>query len=219
MQESEKSNGNIVFQSFVLGDWMTNAYFIGDSERKTGWVFDPGFSPGELLGYLEAEAWEVEKILFTHAHLDHIAGAGELKDRFPGAEILIHKNEAAFLGDPVLNLSSMVGMKITAPAAGRLLADGETVSGGKLSCQVLHTPGHSPGGVCYWFSELSLLISGDTLFQGSVGRYDFPGSDGEQLFLSIKEKLLCLPENASVYPGHGAETTIAREKRSNPYLM
>jgi len=198
---------------------MTNAYLAGDPETRTAWVVDPGFSPEPLLDFIKEEGWQVSLVLFTHAHLDHIAGAGAVRRLFPDSLLCIHKSEASFLTDPSLNLSALMGLNIVSPPADRFLEDGEVLKEGALSCQVIHTPGHSPGGLCFYFEKENRLVSGDTLFQGSVGRYDFPTSDGEALFSSIREKLLPLPDETAVYPGHGPETVLGREKKTNPYLI
>ena len=219
MSSGSPSTEPVFFRSFLLGEWMTNAYLAGDPETRAAWVVDPGFSPEPLLDFIKEEGWQVSRILFTHAHLDHIAGAGAVRKLFPESLLCIHKSEAAFLTDPSLNLSALMGMNIVAPPADRLLEEGDLLQEGALSCRVIHTPGHSPGGLCFYFEKENRLVSGDTLFQGSVGRYDFPTSDGEALFSSIREKLLPLPDVTSVFPGHGPDTVLGREKQTNPYLI
>ncbi len=208
----------LFFKSFILGEWMTNAYLVGLPDEKRGWVFDPGFSPEPLIDLLNSDGWNLEKVIFTHAHLDHIAGADELLRIYPEAEVLIHEEEFSYPQDPKLNLSIMAGRNILGPKPDRGLLDNEIIGEDLLSCKVIHTPGHSPGGACFYFEDEGFLIAGDTLFNGSVGRYDFPTSDGENLFKSIRNKILPLPDNTRVFPGHGSETTIGQERKTNPFI-
>ena len=198
---------------------MTNAYFLGWIPSREGWVVDPGFSPESLLSFIKEGEWRISKILLTHAHLDHIAGITELQRAFPNCDILIHREEEKFLGDPSLNLSRSVGLDIRAPAPGRTLSDGDQLMLGDLSFKVLHTPGHSPGGSCFYQADEALCFSGDTLFAGSVGRTDFPTSDHATLLAAIRDKLFSLPEATKVYPGHGSPTTIGEEMRNNPFIL
>jgi glyoxylase-like metal-dependent hydrolase (beta-lactamase superfamily II) len=150
--------------------------------------------------------------------LDHIAGLLALRARFPGTPIWIHRAEEAWLTDPVLNLSDGYGVPVTAPTADRLLAHGETLNLAGQDWTVRHTPGHSPGGISLWQEEAGVALVGDTLFAGSIGRHDFPGSDFATLSRSIREQLYTLPDRTKVLPGHGPTTTIAREKLSNPFV-
>ncbi|MBI9104847.1 MAG: MBL fold metallo-hydrolase [Spirochaetales bacterium] len=209
---------NLTLEQFTLGEWMTNCYYIGLKEEKRGWVFDAGFSPSPMIDFLKQEGILVEKLIFTHAHLDHIAGAKDILSIYPEAEILIHSDEMDFPVNPDLNLSTMAGRMVIGPEPDRGVKDQDLIGDKNLSCRVIHTPGHSPGGSCFYFEESGFLIAGDTLFQGSVGRYDFPTSDGESLFKAIREKLMILPDETIVYPGHGPSTTIGAERKSNAYL-
>lgn len=136
----------------------------------------------------------------------------------PGLEVMIHEAEAGWLGAPVLNLSAAMGVGVTAPAANRLLRGGETLTLGSTAWRVVHTPGHSPGGIALIHDESRTAIVGDALFAGSVGRTDFPGSDPDVLARSIRERLYTLPDDTRVVSGHGPETTIGREKSSNPFV-
>ncbi len=207
-----------VLKSFALGSWMTNGYLLGWEPTKEAWVVDPGFSPDPLVDYIQQEKWIITKILLTHAHLDHIAGINNIVALFPEAEILIHKEEETFLTDPSLNLSALAGVPVSAPEPTGTLADGDELVLGGLSFTVLHTPGHSPGGACFYQPREGILLSGDTLFEGSVGRTDFPTSDAAALGEGIRRKLYVLPDETKVYPGHGPETQIGREKRFNPFV-
>lgn len=209
---------DFVLKSFALGAWMTNGYLLGWKPTKEAWVVDPGFSPEPLLDYIRREEWNITKILLTHAHLDHIAGIKDLLALFPSSEILIHKNEEEFLTNPSLNLSAMAGVAVSAPKPTGVLEDGDELILGDRPFTVLHTPGHSPGGSCFYQAGEGILISGDTLFEGSVGRTDFPNSDPAALSEGIRRKLYVLPDDTVVYPGHGAETRLGREKKSNPFV-
>jgi len=166
-------------------------------------------------------------LILTHAHVDHIAGVRDvlsaLSDRRGdgtgrGMPVWIHDAEAAWLNDPLLNLSALTGMSVTSPGPDRLLNDGETLRLGQAAFTVLHTPGHSPGGITLFCPQAGIALVGDTLFAGSVGRTDFPGSDTRTLAESIRTKLYSLPDATKVYPGHGPPTTIGRERAYNPYV-
>ena len=161
--------------------------------------------------------------MLTHAHCDHIAGAFDVVKAFSqgGAGALpvwVHEAERDWLSNPMLNLSALMGLPVTAPEAARLLREGDELELAGEKWRVLHTPGHSPGGITLWHEASGTAIVGDALFAGSIGRTDFPGSSFEVLARSIREKLYKLPDETRVLPGHGPETTIGREKRSNPFV-
>ena len=198
--------------------WQTNSYVISAEGTDKCWIIDAGFEPQAMIDDIKENQLKPEFLIFTHAHLDHIAGTSALLEAFPGLKTGIAAEEAGFLTDPQKNLSAMSGMNITAPEADFILEDGQEIILNDAVFRVITTPGHSPGGICFYQKEAALLFCGDTLFHGSVGRYDFPGSDGRTLFKSIKEKLLILPEETRAFPGHGGETTIGSEKKHNPFL-
>lgn len=210
----------VILQTVVAkGAVDTNCYVIACPQTSRAAIIDPGaFSPEEVnsvLGLLEKDGLTADYIINTHGHIDHIAGNRALKEA-TGAPILIHAEDAGRLGDGQLNGSFLFGMDIQSPPADRLIQDGEDVELGKLRLRVMHTPGHTPGGICLLVG--GVLFSGDTLFAGSVGRTDLPGGSEKAILGSIKKKLLVLPEDTSVRPGHGPRTTIGREKADNPYL-
>ncbi len=210
----------IILQTVVAkGAVDTNCYIVGCPVTKEAAVIDPGaFSPGEvqsILGFLASEGLMAKYIINTHGHIDHIAGNRAVK-KATGAPILVHADDAGRLGDGQLNGSFLFGMDIQSPPADRLLADGEIIALGGLQVKVLHTPGHTPGGICLLVDNT--LFSGDTLFAGSVGRTDLPGGSERAIINSIKEKLMTLPDDTSVRPGHGPRTSIGREKNENPFL-
>ena len=205
----------MIFEGFVAGHMQANCYIIGCPATGEAAVVDPGGDADRILARLKARGLRLRYIILTHGHVDHIAALGEVRDA-TGAEVLIHAGDAEMLTDPTRNLSFFMGRRLRFSPAERLLADGDTIEVGTVRLEVVHTPGHTPGGICLKTDDL--VITGDTLFAGSVGRSDFPGGNHRQLIRSIKERLLCLPGHTRVYPGHGPETTIEEEKRYNPFL-
>ncbi len=208
--------GPLSIQTFCLGQWQTNCYVL--SVGRSCWIIDAGFEPDAMLEAIEERGLQPEKVVLTHAHLDHIGGLHAMRHRYPDIPVLIHTDEQEFLTDTRLNLSAAFVEPVVAPEATGLMNDGDTLELGGVSFEVRHTPGHSPGGVTLVQHDHHIAIVGDTLFAGSIGRYDFPTSDGPRLIRSINEQLMVLPDETRVLPGHGPETTIGRERASNPYL-
>lgn len=207
---------DLTIQSAPLGAYQTNCYAVRSGEHL--WVVDAGYEPAPLLRLIRATGLTPEAILLTHAHSDHIAGIREVLAAHPDTPIWIAAEEERWLEDPELNLSAYLGIGVTAPPASRLLHEGDTLTLGDTTWHVLHTPGHSPGGLTFICDEHHVAISGDALFAGSIGRTDFPGSSPDQLAESIRTKLYTLPDETRILPGHGPETTIGREKRTNPFV-
>jgi glyoxylase-like metal-dependent hydrolase (beta-lactamase superfamily II) len=207
-------------RGFVLGPFETNTYIVSVPGRPGCWIVDPSFDPQPVIDRVLADALEPRAIVLTHAHVDHIAGVADVIRAFAPARlpVWIHAHETAWLNDPVLNLSAMTGMDITAPGPDRILHDADILDLEGTSWRVLHTPGHSPGGVTLHHAPSAQAIVGDTLFNASVGRSDFPGSDPATLANSIRTRLYTLPDATRIFPGHGPASTIGRERRSNPFV-
>ena len=211
----------VLLHSWVVGPLATNCYIVICERTGESLIIDPGFSEKEAKNILKEVArcgFKVKQILNTHGHVDHISGNGILK-KLTGADILIHKDDASMLTDPSRNLSYMLGYSIISPEADRLVKDGETVKVGDLKFTVIHNPGHTKGSISLFSEEEKVVFTGDALFAGSIGRTDLPGSSFEEMMHSLRDKLMGLPEETVVYPGHGGKTTIGREKRVNPFLL
>ncbi len=205
-------------ECFPLGPFATNCYVVSEDGAAGCWIVDASFSPGALVDYVRGAGLRPELIVLTHAHLDHIAGLDELREEFPGVPAVIHEAEKLFLEDAALNLSAGYGFPVSVRAAERTVRGGEVLMLGGSSWKVLHTPGHSPGGITLYCAEAGIALVGDTLFHESVGRFDFPTSDEGDLKRSIREVLYALPEETRVLPGHGEETTVGHEKMGNPFV-
>lgn len=201
--------------SLSLGLLGANSYIIYDEVKLEGAVIDPGGDAHILLDEIDSKNIDIKYIILTHGHFDHIGAVGKLKDK-TGALIAIHKDDAPNLTDIFKNLSFSMKVESIQPEADLLLVDGDTLIIGENSLRIMHTPGHSPGGISILGD--GIVFTGDTLFKGSIGRTDFPGGDIELLRASISNKLLTLDDSTIVYSGHGPATTIATEKTSNPFL-
>jgi glyoxylase-like metal-dependent hydrolase (beta-lactamase superfamily II) len=215
---------SLQIQTFILGEWQTNCYVVHvkhDAPRETPkpcWIIDAGFNPLKLITFIKQSRFIPQAVLLTHAHLDHIAGLPDVRRHWVDLPILIHPQETAFLTDPMLNLSAFLPEPMVVPEATGTFEHGDILDLDGLRCEVRHTPGHSPGGVTFYLAEHKTALVGDTLFQNSVGRTDFPTSDQGAMFRSIREQLLTMPDDTRILPGHGPETTIGTERRFNPYL-
>lgn len=204
-------------ETMVLGDVRTNCYLLINEETKEALVVDPADRADVIVRKLIDEGLTLNAILLTHGHGDHILAVGDLKKQF-GVKVYAAKAEEALLSDAAQNLSkALFGIAVTVKPD-ILLEDGQEFEAAGIRLRMLHTPGHTPGGCCYYQAEEKILFSGDTLFCGSIGRTDFPGGSLSELVRSVKEKLLVLPEDVKVYPGHEEITTIGHEKRYNPYM-
>jgi hydroxyacylglutathione hydrolase len=211
----------IRLHAFELGRCATNAYVVAP---ETGggdmcWIVDPGEGPEPLLRFLQGSSLQPAAIVCTHAHADHIAGIDRVRAVVGPVPILAHALEASWFEDPMLNLSQFIGEPVSVSGPTGSLQDGQALQLGPLSWRVLHTPGHSPGSVTLWCPEEKVALVGDTLFRDSIGRIDFPTSDPDAMRDSLHRVLMGLPDDTRVFPGHGPDTTIGRERRSNPFLV
>lgn len=200
----------------VLGGVATNCYLLKNNTDRQCVLIDPADSHDKIKEMIAQSGCTLKGILLTHGHYDHMLAAAAVRENYH-VPLCAGEAEKALLADAAWNLSGAMGGKPVTLDAERWLTDGEMLAIAGLQIQVIATPGHTPGGVSYYVPEGSMLFSGDTLFAESVGRTDFPGGSMSALVHSVKEKLFVLPEDTKVFPGHGEQTTIAYEKKYNPY--
>jgi len=198
-----------------LGQMGTNCYLVWDEKTLEAAVIDPGFEDQRISDSINENKLKVKYILLTHGHFDHLGGVNQIRE-LTGAKVLIHENDADCLLDPRRNLSVLAGMSMVLEPADGYLKETETVSLGELVIRVIHTPGHSKGGICLLAEDQ--LFAGDTLFNTSIGRTDFADGDLNELLNEIETKLFILDDATTVLPGHGENTTIGYEKMNNPFL-
>ncbi|WP_110952861.1 MBL fold metallo-hydrolase [Anaerosinus massiliensis] len=202
-------------EQLVVGQLSVNCYIVSCENTKEAMVIDPGDEAEAILDKIEKAQLDVKYIVNTHGHADHI-GANTLVQNKTNAVIAIHGEDAPMLDNATLNLSAYIGQSVTSKRADRILQDGDTITIGDIAFSVLHTPGHTKGGICLLNEDV--LFSGDTLFSESIGRTDFPGGSMQTIIDSIQKKLLPLPDHTKVYPGHGSCTTIGWERVHNQFL-
>jgi len=207
----------MILETLVVGPFATNCYVVGSKKGGQGIIIDPGAGAKQILKIVNDSGLSISLIVITHAHIDHIGALSEVKES-TGAKFAVHEAEAkAGLGMFSRMISSVIGGTFhQPPTPDRLLKEADNIEIDGLIFKVLDTPGHSPGGISLYGQ--GILFSGDTLFNYGIGRTDFPGSSYEQIISSIKNKLMVLPDETVVYPGHGPATTIGEEKRGNPFL-
>jgi hydroxyacylglutathione hydrolase len=208
----------MILETFPVGPLHCNCTILGDEVTHEAVVVDPGDNIPEILARLHKHGLTLRQIVITHAHIDHVGGAVLLK-KATGAPVLLNRNDLGLLGAMEMQ-AGWLGIptpEVASPDASA--EDGLTVGLTTLPAEVIHTPGHTPGSICLLFPQQQLLLAGDTLFAGSIGRTDLPGGDGRQILRSLRDRLMVLPETTRVLPGHGPETTIGEEKQSNPFLQ
>ena len=196
-----------------VGQMQVNCYVVSSEKTKNAILIDPGDDYPKIRAFLEREKLTAKLIAHTHGHIDHIQADNEFN-----LPVYVHRLDAELLRNPDTNLSNFLSFPFKVEAKVKIVEDLDSITLDDLSLQVLHTPGHTPGGICLACRARSVIFTGDTLFAGSVGRTDFPGASGEQLIKSIEEKLLGFPDDTVIYPGHGASSTIGRERKKNPFL-
>ena len=207
--------GKLTIQSFAVMPFDENCYVVSDDTGE-GVVIDPGGMAKEILAYIREAKLSIKAVLDTHGHCDHIGANDAIRDATE-APLYIHKEDGAMISDIRLNLSAFMGFKVISRPAEHLLSEGDKISFGQSELEVIHTPGHTKGGIC--FVSEGVAFTGDTLFAGSIGRSDFPGGSEVELIGNIKKKLLVLPDETKVYSGHGPSSEIGWERKCNPYLQ
>ena len=206
-------------KTYVLGELGTNAYLLTQPQEKDCIVVDCPENPAEMMEEILDRGLNPLYLLLTHGHFDHLAGVQEFREMFPGVKVGIHPLEADFMISPEKNLSSYWIRPVIAAAADFFLEEGNSITWGQITLEIRHVPGHSPGSVVFFEPREKVLLSGDVVFKGSVGRTDFPNSDPQVLMKGLKEKILTFPDDTLIYSGHGPRTTLSRERRENPYLQ
>ncbi|MBW8000902.1 MAG: MBL fold metallo-hydrolase [Planctomycetes bacterium] len=205
-------------ERLVLGMYETNCYVLGAEDGNDCVIVDTGLVAEPLVDFLKSGELNPLAVILTHGHADHILGLGLLGQNFPDIKVYIHKLDAGMLTGETENLSEMTGVNFRTKPADVIVEDGDVIDVAGIKLEVLHTPGHTPGGICLYAKQENVVFVGDTLFAGSVGRTDFPNGSMTQLVKGIKEKLFTLPGNTVCYSGHGDKTTIEQEKKYNPFL-
>jgi hydroxyacylglutathione hydrolase len=208
----------VIINTLAVGPFAANCYVVGSFETKEGMIIDPGAEAKAILKTVHQMGLTISTIVITHAHIDHIGALREVQEK-TDAQFAIHEAEKGFLFSTPMRVLTSLGVSPvkSPPQPNRLLKDGDSIDVGNLHFVVLYTPGHSSGGIC--LSGHGVVFSGDTLFNSGIGRTDFPGMSHERLIRSIREKLMVLPDETVVYPGHGPSTTIGDERQGNPFLQ
>ena len=203
----------------ALGDFETNCYIVRQTtDAKQCLIIDPGFSPEPLIEMLRQNNWQPERILLTHGHCDHIAGIKLVRETFGSIPVGVSSPDQTMLTNDKENLAWMTGGLLNLDEPEDILYPGDIIKLGELELKVLPTPGHTPGGISFYCEKADVVFVGDTLFAGSIGRTDFPSGDSNILLTGIREQIFTLPEDTTVYTGHGPATTTTAEKKTNPFF-
>ena len=205
----------MIIQTLILGPMQANCYLLECEKTHSAIVIDPGDDADQVLYLINERKLKLEIIINTHGHIDHIAANTDLKEKTT-AKLYIHRADADMIINQQRNLSAFIGMPFASVPPDRLLDDGDVINAGEMSLKVIHTPGHSPGSICLLADHV--IFTGDLLFAGGIGRYDFPGSSYDLIMESLK-KIMEFGDDLTVYPGHGPETTIGEERLTNPFLQ
>jgi hydroxyacylglutathione hydrolase len=211
-------SSELLRETFPVGPLRCNCTLLANLETREAIVIDPGDEIADILARLARRQLTLKQIIVTHAHIDHIGGAAQLR-RVTGAPVLFHQADLPILGMMEMQAAWIGVATPEQTALDQSADDGLSAGIPGLEAEVIHTPGHTPGSICLHFPKQELLLAGDTLFAGSVGRTDLPGGDTKALLRSIHTRLLPLPENTLVVPGHGQETTLGQEREMNPFLQ
>ncbi len=207
----------MIIHTLALGPFQTNAYILGCEQTKEAVVIDPGFEADTILGVAKRDELNLVKILLTHGHVDHVSAVADVKAA-TDAPVYIHADDREqYLMAPQLGM--YFGLKTEEqPEPDHTLADGDEVTFGNHRLTVIHTPGHTPGGICFHAPEENVLVAGDTLFYRGIGRTDLPGGSTRTLFASIRDRIYALDDGTRILPGHGPATTVREEKAANPFV-
>lgn len=202
-------------KKLVVGIFEANCYILWDEKDREAIIVDPGEEGERIIEIIRKDSLKIKSIVNTHTHIDHI-GANDFLGEKTGAPLLVHSADVSLLQNAELNLSALSGKERSFSLPARVLEEGDEIRVGNFSLRVLHTPGHTPGSICLYGDNK--LFSGDTLFAGGIGRTDLAGGNSKELQKSIKEKILTLPDEVVVYPGHGPSTVVDKERRCNSFI-
>lgn len=206
-------------ETFPLGPFAMNSHVVYDDTTQEAVLFDTGRDPQPVLDFLKRKNLTLKLLLYTHAHIDHVEGAATVQAAYPEVPTYIHPEEQFWLEGLDMQASMFHLPKAQPPNITRFITDGERFGLDAFEITAHHTPGHTPGGVCYFMPQGPVLMAGDTIFSGSIGRTDFPRGDYDTLMASIINKVMPLPEDTQIYSGHGPVTTVGEEKRHNQFIL